>query len=71
MPAPLPFGPVYTMQLAMGYMNVALPSNLARMAVNIRFFQRQGLSAPVAVASGAIDSFVGTVVQAGAARGSC
>jgi uncharacterized protein (TIRG00374 family) len=34
------------------------------MAVNIRFFQRQGLSAPVAVASGAIDSFVGTVVQA-------
>ncbi len=63
-PAPLPFGPVYTMQLAMGYMNVALPSNLARMAVNIRFFQRQGLSAPVAVASGAIDSFVGTVVQA-------
>jgi uncharacterized membrane protein YbhN (UPF0104 family) len=63
-PASLPFGPVYTMQLAIGYMNVALPSNLARMAVNIRFFQRQGLSAPVAVASGAIDSFVGTVVQA-------
>jgi uncharacterized membrane protein YbhN (UPF0104 family) len=45
-------------------MNVALPSNLARMAVNIRFFQRQGLSAPIAVASGAIDSFVGTVLQA-------
>jgi hypothetical protein len=63
-PVSLPFGPVYTMQLAMGYMNVALPSNLARMAVNIRFFQRQGLSAPIAVASGAIDSFVGTVVQA-------
>jgi uncharacterized membrane protein YbhN (UPF0104 family) len=63
-PVSLPFGLVYTMQLAMGYMNVALPSNLARMAVNIRFFQRQGLSPPVAVASGAIDSFVGTVVQA-------
>jgi len=63
-PVSLPFGPVYTMQLAMGYMNLALPSNLARMAVNIRFFQRQGLSAPIAVASGAIDSFVGTVVQA-------
>ena len=44
-PVSLPFGPVYTMQLAMGYMNLALPSNLARMAVNIRFFQRQGLSA--------------------------
>jgi uncharacterized protein (TIRG00374 family) len=63
-PAQLPFGPVYGMQLATGYMNVALPSNLARMAVNIRFFQRQGLSAPTAVASGAIDSFASTVAQA-------
>jgi len=63
-PIGLPFGPVYTMQLAMGYMNLALPSNLARMAVNIRFFQRQGLSPPIAIASGAIDSFVGTAVQA-------
>jgi len=63
-PVSMPFGPVYAMQLATGYMNVALPSNLARMAVNIRFFQRQGLSAPTAVASGAIDSFASTVVQA-------
>ena len=63
-PARLPFGPVYAMQLATGYMNVALPSNLARMAVSIRFFQRQGLSAPTAVASGAIDSFASTAVQA-------
>ena len=65
MPAPLPLGPVYALQLATGYMNVALPSNLARMAVNIRFFQRQGLSGPTAVASGAIDSFASTIVQAG------
>jgi uncharacterized membrane protein YbhN (UPF0104 family) len=62
-PTAMPFGPVYAMQLATGYMNVALPSNLARMAVNVRFFQRQGLSAPTAVASGAIDSFAGTLVQ--------
>ncbi len=62
--APLPFGPVYGMQLATGYMNVALPSNLARMAVNIRFFQRQGLSPPTAVAAGAIDSFASTLIQA-------
>jgi glycosyltransferase 2 family protein len=61
-PAPLPFGPVYAMQLATSYMNVALPSNLARMAVNIRFFQCQGLSAPTAVASGVIDSFASTAV---------
>jgi glycosyltransferase 2 family protein len=63
-PISLPFGPVYGMQLATGYMNVALPSSLARMAVNIRFFQRQGLSPPTAVAAGAIDSFASTAVQA-------
>jgi uncharacterized membrane protein YbhN (UPF0104 family) len=63
-PAQLAFGPVYAMQLATGYMNVALPANLARLAVNIRFFQRQGLSSTIAVASGAIDSFVSTVIQA-------
>jgi glycosyltransferase 2 family protein len=62
-PTSLPFGPVYAMQLATGYMNVALPSNLARMAVNIRFFQRQGLTAPTAVAAGTIDSFASTVIQ--------
>ena len=34
------------------------------MAVNIRFFQRQGLAPATAVASGVIDSFAGTVLQA-------
>jgi uncharacterized membrane protein YbhN (UPF0104 family) len=63
-PARLAFGPVYAMQLATGYMNVAMPANLARLAVNIRFFQRQGLSPTISVASGAIDSFVSTVIQA-------
>ena len=45
-PARLAFRPVYVMQLATGYMNLALPSSLARMAVNIRFFQRQGIPRP-------------------------
>jgi uncharacterized membrane protein YbhN (UPF0104 family) len=62
-PASLPFGPVYALQLATSYMNLALPSSLARLAVNIRFFQRQGLSATVAVTSGVIDSFTSTVLQ--------
>ena len=52
------------MQLATGYMNLALPSNFARMAINIRFFQRQGVPPTTAVTAGAIDSFVSTVVQA-------
>jgi len=43
-------------------MNLAL-SYAARLAVNIRFFQRQGLTPTVAVTSGAIDSFASTVVQ--------
>jgi uncharacterized membrane protein YbhN (UPF0104 family) len=63
-PVSMPFGPVYAMQLATGYMNVALPSSLARMAVTVRFFQRQGLTAPTAVSSGVIDSVAGTFVQA-------
>lgn len=61
--ARLRFGPVYLMQLAIGYMNLALPSSLARAAVNIRFFQRQGVPPAAAVTSGAIDSVAGNVVQ--------
>ncbi|HWK26585.1 MAG TPA: lysylphosphatidylglycerol synthase transmembrane domain-containing protein [Solirubrobacter sp.] len=63
-PMPLRYGPIYAMQLASGYMNVALPSSLARMAVSVRFFQRQGLSVPTAVASGAIDTIANALVQA-------
>jgi uncharacterized membrane protein YbhN (UPF0104 family) len=62
-PTRLVFGPVYAMQLASSYMNLAVPSTLARMAVSVRFFQRQGLSPAVAVASGAIDSLANTAVQ--------
>jgi len=63
-PARIPYFPVYAMQLATGYLNLALPSNLARMAINIRFFQRHGVPPATAVTAGAIDSFVSTVMQA-------
>jgi glycosyltransferase 2 family protein len=63
-PAALPLGPVYAMQLATDYLNLALPSHAGRMAVSIRFFQRQGMSATTAVASGVVDSVARTVVQA-------
>ncbi|MCZ7589799.1 MAG: flippase-like domain-containing protein [Gaiella sp.] len=63
-PARIPFVPVYLMQLATGYLNLALPSNLARMALNIRFFQRHGVPPATAVTAGAIDSFVSTIAQA-------
>ena len=57
-------GPVYTLQLASGYMNIALPSSFARMAVSVRFFQRQGLSVTVSVASGVVDMLATAFVQA-------
>lgn len=63
-PARIPYFPVYAMQLATGYLNLALPSNLARMAINIRFFQRHGVPPATAVTAGAIDSLVSTVMQA-------
>ncbi len=63
-PADVPYGPVYVLQLATSYLNLALPSSIARMAVNVRFFQLIGVPPAVAVAAGAIDSFVGNVVQA-------
>ena len=63
-PADVPLGPVYVLQLATSYLNLALPSSFARMAVNVRFFQLVGVPPAVAVTSGAIDSFVGNAVQA-------
>ena len=61
--AKLRLGPVYLMQLAEQYLALALPSSLARTAVDIRFFQRQGVPPASAVASGVIESLCGNVVQ--------
>jgi glycosyltransferase 2 family protein len=63
-PVPLPLGPVYALQLAVSYVNIAVPTSAARMAVNIRFFQRHGVPPGAALAAGAIDGFCGFVVQA-------
>lgn len=63
-PVPLPLGPVYALQLAISYINLAIPSSAARLAVNIRFFQRHGVPPSGAVAAGAIDGFSGFIVQA-------
>jgi uncharacterized membrane protein YbhN (UPF0104 family) len=62
--ADLPFGRVYMKQLATSYLNLAVPSHVARMGVDIRFFQCQGLPGATAVTAGVIDSVVSTVVQA-------
>ena len=61
--ARLPFWPVYIKELATCYLNLAMPSSIARMALSIRFFQCQGLPGVVAVTSGAIDSLANNVIQ--------
>lgn len=64
-PLPMPLGPVYALQLAVSYINLAVPSSAARIAVNVRFFQRHGLSAGSAATIGALDGFSGFIIQAG------
>jgi glycosyltransferase 2 family protein len=60
---PLPLGPLTTLQFAICYVNLAIPSTAARVAINIRFFQRFGVDATTAVSAGVIDSVSGFVVQ--------
>ena len=63
-PIPLPLGTVYALQLAQSYIGLAVPSSAGRVALNVRFFQRHGLSPGAALAIGAIDGFAGLVIQA-------
>jgi uncharacterized membrane protein YbhN (UPF0104 family) len=59
----LPLGPLTALQFAICYINLAVPSTAARVAVNIRFFQRCGVKPAAAVSAGAIDGVAGFVVQ--------
>jgi uncharacterized membrane protein YbhN (UPF0104 family)/tRNA A-37 threonylcarbamoyl transferase component Bud32 len=63
-PVSLALGPVYALQLAVSYVNIAIPTAAARVAVNVRFFQRHGVPPGAAIAAGAIDGFSGFVAQA-------
>ena len=62
-PVPLPLGPVYALQLAGSYLAIAIPSIAARVAINVRFFQRHGMAPGTAVAAGALDGVDGFVSQ--------
>ena len=62
-PRPLPFGPVAMLQLAIAFVALAMPSTAGRLALGIRFFQRQGVPPATAVSISAIDSFSGFLVQ--------
>ena len=59
----LPLGPLTALQFAICYVNLAIPSTAARVAVNVRFFQRFGVRPATAMSAGVIDSVSGFVVQ--------
>jgi hypothetical protein len=63
-PTPVPLKPLFVLQLGMAYISLAAPSTAARVALNIRFFQRHGLAAGTAIAIGALDAITGIIVQA-------
>jgi uncharacterized membrane protein YbhN (UPF0104 family) len=60
---PLPLGPLTALQFAICFVNLAIPSTAARVAVNVRFFQRFGVSPAMAMTAGVIDSVSGFIVQ--------
>ena len=60
---PVRFGPVLALQWAIAFIALAVPSSAARIALEIRFFGRIGLSSASAVTVGAIDSVSGFLVE--------
>jgi uncharacterized membrane protein YbhN (UPF0104 family) len=61
----LPFLPVLVLQYAIQFIAVVLPATAARVAVEIRFFERLGVTSGAAVTMGMLDGFSGFVVQVG------
>jgi uncharacterized membrane protein YbhN (UPF0104 family) len=59
----LPLGPTYLLQLALTFINMAVPGSAARIASNMRFYQKQGAEGTEALSSGVLDSFGGFLVQ--------
>ncbi|MBT0994698.1 flippase-like domain-containing protein [Cellulomonas sp. DKR-3] len=59
----LRYGPVLMFQYAVQFVAVAIPTAAGRLALEVRFFQRFGVKAPIALLIGMLDSFAGFVVQ--------
>lgn len=62
-PRPLPYGPPVLLQFAVTFINLVFPGSVARLALNVRFFQRQGIAPPSAVSIGVIENIGGLVVE--------
>ena len=63
-PDPIPARPVYLLQLAQSYVGLAVPTTAARIAMNVRFFQKMGFKSGAALAMGGLDGFAGFLVEA-------
>lgn len=59
----LRYVPVLMLQYAIQFIALCLPSTAARLALEVRFFERFGIAAAPAVTMGMIDSFSGFTVQ--------
>src|SRR3954452_18808180 len=62
-PVALPYGALVQLQFAIAYINMAVPSTAGRLALVVRFYQRVGSTAAVALGAGALDSFSNFLVQ--------
>ncbi len=61
----LPLGPLVTLQFAIAYINLAIPSTAARVAVNMRFLRKFGLTPAASVSAGVIETGAGLIVELG------
>jgi uncharacterized membrane protein YbhN (UPF0104 family) len=52
----LAFGPTVALEASISFINLAVPSTAARVAMEVRFFQKQGVAAAKALTFGALDS---------------
>jgi uncharacterized membrane protein YbhN (UPF0104 family)/tRNA A-37 threonylcarbamoyl transferase component Bud32 len=60
---PLRFGPVVMLEYAIQFIALALPSTAARLALDIRFFGRNGIEGGAAISIGVVASVCGFITQ--------
>ena len=54
---PLPYGPTVGLQLSISFINLAIPSTAARVALSVRYFQKQGVAAATVFAAEPVIDF--------------
>jgi glycosyltransferase 2 family protein len=60
---PLPLLPTVVLKCAAKFLNLTVPGSAGTIALNIRFLQKLGVPTGPAVASGAIDGIIATVIE--------